>query len=234
MILIVFVCVAVIGLLLLGAGGWFVCQKAKEAGFDTELLKENPGVAVAKMAAAMNPNLELVSVDEEAGKVTLLDKETGKTVTLNLEDVARGKISLETEGGETSSMEITEEGGGGTVRVQTPEGTVQYGATSGKLPGWIPVYPGATVQMGMSSQSEEERSGQAVIKTTDSPKQLIEYYSKALKEAGLEVDTIHRGSGEDESAMISAEESNGGRKALVVVGKSEQDTTASVNFTEKQ
>jgi len=233
-VLIAIVGVAVVGLLLLGLGGWFVYQKAKEAGFDYDLLKENPGVAVAKMVAAVNPNLELVSVDEAAGKVTLLDKESGKTVTLNLEDVVKGKISFETEEGETSSLEITGGGDEGAVRVQTSEGTVEYGVTAGKLPEWIPVYPGSTVQMGMSSQSSEERNGQAVITTNDSAKELVEYYSRAFEKAGLEVNTIHPAGAAGESVIINAEEANGSRQAMVMVGKREQDTTASVSFSEKK
>jgi len=232
-VLISIACVVVVGLLLLGLGGWFLYEKAKEAGLDTELLSENPAVAVARMAAAMNPNIEVVSVDENAGQITILDKESGKKVTLNLEDVAQGKISFETDDGKTSTLEVTENEGQGTVRLQSSEGTAEFGQTSVKLPDWIPLYPGATVQGGMSGQTAEGLSGQASIATPDSPEKVIEFYTEALKKAGLEVNTIQHGGADGIDAMINAVGADQGRQVVLMIGKSEQGTTGSVAFSER-
>ena len=84
--------------ILVMAGGFFVFQKVKQAGIDPELMKRNPSVAAAKMIAAMNPDIEFVSVDEESKRVTLRQKSTGKEVTMDLRDVERGKISFDVEG----------------------------------------------------------------------------------------------------------------------------------------
>ena len=37
-----------------------------------------------------NPNLEVLGVDEGTGKVTIKDKETGRTVTVSLDDLKNG------------------------------------------------------------------------------------------------------------------------------------------------
>ena len=60
--------------------------------------------------AALNPNVEVVSTDERAGKITLRDKQTGKTVTFDARDVQKGHISFEGDNGE--KVEIQGEGQG--------------------------------------------------------------------------------------------------------------------------
>src|SRR3984893_115184 len=87
------------------AVSFFVARKASEFG-------KNPGFAAAKMMASLNPNVEVVKADENTGKITLRDKQTGKTVTLDFEDIQKGRISFEGEGGEKAVL--LGEGEGGT------------------------------------------------------------------------------------------------------------------------
>ena len=65
----VWVLVAILGLfILIGIGvigaGVFVMHKAKQAGLDPDLMRHNPGLAVGKLLAATNPDLEVISVDD--------------------------------------------------------------------------------------------------------------------------------------------------------------------------
>ena len=88
----------VIGVIAVFLGGYFVWNKAKEAGLDPELMQKKPALAAAKLMVATNPDVELVSVDEEKGLITVKDKKTGKTVTVNLDEVNSGKITFKGEG----------------------------------------------------------------------------------------------------------------------------------------
>src|SRR6476620_7608924 len=84
----------VISVIVVFLGGYFIWNKAKEAGLDPELMQKRPALAVAKMMVAANPDVELVSVDDEKGLITVKDKKTGKTVTVNLEEAQKGKITF--------------------------------------------------------------------------------------------------------------------------------------------
>src|SRR5450759_1653720 len=44
--------------------GFFLVHKVKQAGLDPELMRRNPGLATVKMMAALNPNIEVLSVNE--------------------------------------------------------------------------------------------------------------------------------------------------------------------------
>ncbi|MCL4852639.1 MAG: hypothetical protein KJZ78_14835, partial [Bryobacteraceae bacterium] len=85
-----------IGILVVGAG-FFVVNKVKNAGFDTELMQKNPVLGAAKIAVALNPEVEVLNVDEEKGTLSIRDKKTGKVITMNAEDVKEGKITFSDE-----------------------------------------------------------------------------------------------------------------------------------------
>lgn len=126
----VWVLVIVLGLFVVGgiltvAGGMFLFHKAKQAGLDPDLLQRNPGLAVSKMIAAANPDVEVLKADDGAGTITVRDKNTGKIMTLSFDEAKKGKITFKEEGSGTA--------------------TLNFGASSEKLPSWVPSYPGAKV-----------------------------------------------------------------------------------------
>jgi hypothetical protein len=88
----VYVLVAIGILVLLGTGavagrGFFLVHKAKQAGLDPALWERNPELAAAKLLMAVNPDTEVVSVDEKGGKI----------VKMNFADLKQGKITFEGE-----------------------------------------------------------------------------------------------------------------------------------------
>ncbi len=96
---VVWILVAVVGMFVLFGialigGGFLLAHKAKQAGIDTELMRNNPGLATAKLLAATDPDVEVVSSDDQHGLITLRQKSTGKTVTLNLDDMKQGKFTF--------------------------------------------------------------------------------------------------------------------------------------------
>src|SRR5579862_28197 len=67
----VWILVAVLGLFILGfigvvGTGFFLVHKAKQAGIDPALITRNPGLAMAKMVTAVNPDAEVVRTDDNA------------------------------------------------------------------------------------------------------------------------------------------------------------------------
>src|SRR2546427_9566717 len=88
----------VIGIIAVFLGGYFVWNKAKEAGLDPELMQKRPALAVAKMMVAANPDVELVSVDDEKGLITVKDRKTGETLTVDLDEAQQGRLVFKQEG----------------------------------------------------------------------------------------------------------------------------------------
>src|ERR1700691_2749330 len=128
----VWVLIIILGLCFLGfascaAFGLYVAHKVKQAGIDPELWRTNPSLAVGRILAATNPNVEVVRSDERAGTVTIRDKRTGKETTMTFDQARNGKFSI-----------TADDDRGGTA-------TMQFGgaANTNDLPSWVPKYPGS-------------------------------------------------------------------------------------------
>lgn len=216
-------------LLLMGGCTWFLADKAKEMAADFEA---NPAKAAAQMAVRLNPDLELVESDEEAGTMTVREKSTGKEVTLDFEEIAEGRFSFETEEGESSiSFDPESEGG---VTFEGPEGTTTFGGGAGdELPAWIDLYPGASEPQGaFSSTTGGERSGAVSFRSTDPVARVLEFYERTLKASGLEVSkTTFTAQGSD-GGMLNGTSDEPKRKVTVMVNDEEGETVISVNYTE--
>jgi len=224
----------VIGILAVFLGGYFVWNKAKEAGFDPELMEKKPALAVAKMMVAANPDVELVSVDDEKGVITVKDKKTGKILTVNLEDAQEGKITFKGDDKDDEvTLEAKGEGETGSLEVKSKEGTTKIGAgAAANLPAWFPTYPGAEIQGTFSAEGKDGAGGSFGFSTADSIERVLKFYDDALKEAGLKVTSntvqqngaIKMGSlvGEDDgktrTAFISAIMEKGETKVTAVFG----------------
>ena len=222
----------VIGVIVVFLGGLFVWNKAKEAGLDPELMQKKTALAVAKMMVATNPDVELVSVDDEKGLITVRDKKTGKTITVNLDEAKSGKITFKgDEKDEEVTLEAKGDGDTGSLEVKTKEGSARFAAGSAaKLPDWFPSYPGATIQVTISAQGKDGEGGSFGFSTTDAIEKVVKFYEDNLKQAGLKITTntvqqngaVTMGTlvGEDEgkkrSALINALSEKGETKVTVV------------------
>ncbi|MGD0200798.1 MAG: zinc ribbon domain-containing protein [Bryobacteraceae bacterium] len=202
-----------------------VVHKVKQAGFDPELLERRPELAFVKLAVAANPDAEIVSIDEGRGIVSIRDKKTGRIVTMNFEQIRKGRISFESEG-QHVSIEGRNEGGEGTMTVTTPQGTSQIGTGAIRLPAWLPAYAGATPQ-GFSSQSADTSSGAFSFKTGDSADRVLQFYESELKKAGFTVEVMRHPAG----GMVTGE--SGTRKAVVNVIADVSGTAVTCTFEDK-
>jgi hypothetical protein len=224
--------IVILGIALM-AGGFFVFQKAKEAGLDPDMLRENPALAAAKMIAATNPDIEVVSADDDGERITFREKSTGKTVTLSLDEVKQGRIRFESDDGEEVVIGSTGEGEAGGFRMESSKGSYEIGASSSvDLPDWLPVYPGAEAKGMMKSTTPEGRAGTTSVTTSDPVERVMEFYQKALEDAGLKVNTVET-SGATSGAMVSGESPDGKRGAMIMIGTGDEGTTAAVSYNEK-
>jgi len=213
-----------------GAIGFFVMHKVKQAGFDSDLMKSNPGLAMTKMVAAMNPNAEIVSTNDRAGTVTIRDKTNGKTVTLKFDPDKKTMVVID-EDGKESSVKITGDGQNGAVEVHSSEGSMKFGAAAGnQAPAWVPVYPGSSPQGTFSSQTAEGNQQSFTFKTSDAPAKVLAYYQGQLKSSGF---NVNMATGGDQGGMVQAEDATKKRTIVVTIGPDSGGAVANVMTVEK-
>jgi hypothetical protein len=214
----VWVLIIILGLFVLGGigmvgVGYFVVHKARQAGIDPDLMRRNPGLAVSKMIAAMNPDVEVVSTDDGAGTITIRDKKTGKTVTMNFDQAQKGKFTFSAQGddGKTASVEI--------------------GEGAGKLPSWVPTYPGAKVEGTFAVKGDTGDStgegGTVSFTTTDAGSKVMAFYQDKCKELGLKIALT---TATNEGGMIIATDEGEKRSLQIVVGGGSGKTTVGVTY----
>jgi hypothetical protein len=208
----------VVGVLMVVGFTFFFLHKVREAGFDPELMRRNPGLAVSKMIATANPDAEVVRTDENAGTITIRDRKTGKVVTMTFDEVKNGrfKMSAQGEDGKNATVEI----GGGT----------------GKLPTWVPNYPGSTSQSTFSVRGNAEdgsgEGGNFTFTTKDPASKTLSFYQDKAKELGMKTNVT---STTDQGSMIIAsDEDNKRTLTVVVVGGGSGETTVNVTYAQKK
>jgi len=149
---------AIIGISL---AGYFLFQKAKEVA-------TNPAAAAA-IISKLDPNLEVLDVDEEKKIIRVRNKENNEEVTLNLSDILQGKMKISHEG--KDGVETFELGG------------------KVKLPRWLPAYPGAEMKSIGAGRSDKEGSGGlATFETADPPEKIISFYRGALEKESFKAE----------------------------------------------
>jgi hypothetical protein len=215
----------VIGVLAMLVGGYFVAHKVK--GY-AELAKKNPAMAAAKLAVSFNPNLEIVSEDDDKGTLTVRDKKSGEEITMNAEDIKQGRLKFKNKKGEEVTFEGSTEKGKEGVRVKTDKGSMSFGnATAEAPPSWVPVYPGAKAMASSRQKTEEGLTGTFTFQTTDAGEQVMAFYERELKSAGFEVERAGTGG----LANLSAKSGDGKSKVnVVLLPVSEGGTSVTVEY----
>jgi len=195
--------------------------------------QHNPAYATARLMAAANPDIEVVSTDEDQGTMTVRNKKTGETLTVNLKDASKGKFVFEQDG-KKAEINAHAEGDKGSFEIKSSEGSMSFG-TDSKTPDWLPAYPGTTPKGVFSTHTDKGSGGTFTLTTNDSTDQVVKYYEDALKKAGLKTSTTSmQAGGQGSLSMISGEDSATKRKAMVTVSPSDGATGVSITFsTEK-
>ena len=220
----------VLGIIALVVVFGFGAMKAKQF---VEEHKDNPAKAAAEMMVRLNPELDLVDSDDEAGTLTIRNKKTGEEATVNFEDIAEGRIEYSTSEGDFS-IDASGAGEEGGVVVQTPEGETRFGAGTDlkDLPDWVPLYPGATeVKSGYQAVTNGKAAGMISSRTSDGIDAATERYKEVLEDAGYTINTQHSTTtgGASQSMMFASRE---GRTVNVVLAEKEGMTEVVIQYGE--
>jgi hypothetical protein len=189
---IVWVVVAVLGLFALGGiavvgGGLFLVHKAKQAGFDADLMRNNPGLATAKLLVATNPDLEVVSSDDGSGLITIRQKSTGKTTTVTFDDMKRGKFAFREDGKDPVTLDANGSGDTRSLQMKSGSKSLSMGASLATLPAWIPAYPNSKPTSTFSMNGKEGTSASFQFQTQDAPRDVVAFYHRGLRQAGFRI-----------------------------------------------
>ena len=219
------------------AAGFFLVHKAKQAGLDPDLMRKNPGLAVTKMLAAVNPDIEVVRIDEGKGLITLMEKKTGKRTTVDFEAVKQGRISFKDDKGEAVTFESKGSGDSGSFQIKSSTGeTFTAGAGADvQVPNWIPTYPGAKPEGKYTRHGADGDAGAFGFSTKDPVKNVLAFYSQGLKAAGLNITSqFTQEAGDSPGGMISAEGASKSRTVVVTVGTESGGTSVAVTYSIKK
>ena len=234
----------VLGFVAMAALGIFAVKKGAEmakevAGVDSleefrDAMEDDPAKFTAEMMIRANPDLEIVSTDDDAGTLTFRDKKTGEEATLNFEDIAEGKFSITTDEGEFS-MAASDDGDGGVV-FKGPEGESRYGTSASldDVPNWVPVYPDAEETVGtFSTTSAEGVSGSVTMKTSDGAADVLDHYAGWFEDNGWEVRSRSTSStGDGAFATIVGAGPDGARTLTIGAIEQKGETQVSITYNE--
>jgi hypothetical protein len=201
----------------------FVGHKIHQAG-------KNPAIAIARLAVAANPDVEIVSEDDDRGTLTIHNHKTGKTVTVNAGDIKDGKLSITGDNNETLTFGTSGNGSTGGLDMKTNDGSVHIGAGPVKLPSWLPAYPGATIEGNASSQNAQGSGAIFGFKTSDAPDKIVSFYKDAFASAGLKESANLNTSA---MTMIAAADSANKRECSVMISPENGQNAVRVTFADK-
>jgi hypothetical protein len=222
--LIIVLCI--LGAILVIIGGcvttctYFVHKKAKEYSMDA---KKDPQFATVNMIASLTPNLQVVSKDPEARKITIRNKKTGETVTLDLNDLsadkmekamqqfAKGqKVTLATK----SDSEASEQAAAPAKEEEQPapakpaEESISPARASAnaavlkKFPAFLPAYRGGKTLEASLQTIAGTTIGNYAFTTGDPVETVADFYEKTLTDAGFTV--VSKDSGTDENGATAS------------------------------
>lgn len=171
--------VIVLGIIAISLLGYYAFQKVKEVA--------NSPTAAAALLARIDPDLEVLDVDENKKVIRVRNKRNNEEVTLNMSDILEGKLKVSKEGKDgVESFEL-----GGKV----------------KLPSWLPAYPGAEPKgIGAAKSDKEGEGGMFTFESSDAPEKILAFYKEALEKRGFSAKEDVKATGTSVLAMKSENE----------------------------
>jgi len=173
-----------VGIVVISVGGYFAAKTA------ADFIGDNPAAAAAEAIVRLNPELDLIDSDREAGTITIREKSTGKEVTVNYSQLERGELLFGDGAGEEVRIDSSAAASGGPISITGADGASMSIGGSGaavEVPSWLGQYSGAKTDVGgYAATSNGKRSGIYSFATNDGAAALS-YYEGRLKALGLEV-----------------------------------------------
>lgn len=228
----------VLTVLVVVLGGMFIWRGVKGVVDD---YAENPVRAQARMLARLNPDLEIVS--EDGDSITLRDKTTGETFTMDPEvGFAEGLLRFATEegeevviddtgqiipAGEEGITEVSREGRG--VRITTGSDGMEIisGADAEqRIPDWVVIYTGSKYSSGMMTISDETIAGNVTFTSDDRPDAVVSFFAARMEERGFKV--MARPS--PQFSTINANRDDPDRRITVMVSPTDKGAQITIAF----
>jgi len=226
--------IIVVGIIVTLVGGFFVAKKVKEVAGD---MQDNPVKATAEFVIRANPELDLVESNDEDGTMTIKNNKTGEVATFDYTDIKEGRFRWTTDEGEVSiDASSAAAGEGGGITVTTPDGSSKYGSgDSVSLPNWVPDYPGSEPTSNLSSETADGSMSIVGFQTTDTAKDVLEFYRREMESEGLKIlnHTLSSGA-QGEGGVALAESADKKRTVNVLVTSRGRETDVRVQYNEKK
>ena len=234
----------VVGVVVFVLLGIFMVAKGKEmvegatgSGSVAEFLEElqdSPARVAAETMIRVNPELDLISSDDEAGTVTFVNTRTGEEATLNFEDIAEGRFSMSTRDGDYS-IDVSDEAESG-MTFKGPEGETRLGAGAdlSDVPDWVPVYPaGADTRSTMHSITADGLMGALTARTSDGAQKVVDHFKQLFEDQGYEIasESMTR-SGEGAFGAIAGRLMDEGRTIRDVIVESADESRITITYNQ--
>ncbi len=223
---------ALIALIAVGVGVMYVGKKARDLAGDFE---SNPAMAAAKLAVQLNPELEVVESDEQAGTLTIRNKETGEVMTFDLDEIQQGKLGVLTGEGEEATITFGAGEGGVEIEAEQEGKPSRRGAAAGagadEIPSWVPIYPGTEPTSNFVSTTDEGTQGAFSLGTTDEPDEVLDWYADEVEGLGMTPERSTFSTPVSRGGLVSGEA--GGRQLNATVMSQDEGTLVTVTFTDK-
>lgn len=207
--------------------GLIAAKKIKDVAGDLDF-EGNPEMATARLFVRMNPEIEEVAVDEDAGTLTIRHKDSGEMVTVGIEDLKEGRFTFTTDEGEVT-IDATGDDEAGTISVTKGDETwkLKTGVeTRADVPPWVPVPPGAEVSNPHVVESEGRTTGGFQLRSTDSVQSAVDFYRSRLEADGLSVRVNDFSAGEGEAgAVVNGSGGDDGRSVTVMIRTDDDGST---------
>jgi hypothetical protein len=223
-------------------GGFVIASKTKDLredikdfAADVEDDPQAAAMAGAKMLVRLNPELEEVSSDKEAGTMTIRVKETGEIITVNLDEITEGRLSFKT-GDREVNIDASELDESGSLKITDEEGGVVFstGEVSQDVPAWLPLYPGTEPANRHSMKTGKESMGGFELETTDGVDEVLKFYREKLESDGFEVSVNTFSQEDSQGGMVNGQNNAAGRSATVVINsEGGGPTKVVINFQQR-
>ena len=152
------------------------------------------------------------------------DKKSGKTATLNSNEIQQGKMVFKEDG---KRVVIASNGDGSAIRIGENAAT--------NLPSWLPAYPGSTPRATFSMGGGSESTA-AVSFTTDDPvDKVATFYADALRNAGLTTSSnILNQDGKLSGGVVTAASPDDKRNVMVNLATGDDGVSVGITYSDIQ
>ena len=186
--------------------GW--CQRS--VGDLMRDFSENPERATAEMIVRLNPEIDLVETDDDAGTITFRDK-SGKETTVTWADLAEGRLTVTDSEGNELNLGLTD---------------------MEAVPSWVPRLPDTTREAGSHHRVEQGKITGSYIATTNMETVGIRLFlDTEAQNLGMEAstDTVDYAAGQQEMSVFGYRGDDGRSFSATVVRQGE-GSEAQVTF----